>query len=483
MKVKGKIVSILLLFIVLLAIINVNQVKATDEKEVTIEVLNENVQKILEAIPNNMELDIPEVEYKKATKLVENKLDEIFEGKQLNLDETTIDIFVPDYLGIEEFYKATISINSTDNSFKRVEKIIDIKYNNTDNHNSEDEEYVKGLDLGEKKYFAINIEEWNEKSSYEIASEYYTNLINDNTVTAICNWGAGGPEGPFTNFSHGSINLLIFKDGILYDYRKVDSGRFVGQVNVPSSISDSELEAYLKNTIPKYYEYGCVVESVEEGTEEGIYENGYTITYSFLDNDYIETVPIIINREKEINITDTETNVKINTTTDIVPAGTELVVEIILNGDTYNRVQTALSNDVNKFVVYNINLTSEDVEVQPNGKVKISISIPNDFDTSNLIVYRIEEDGTKTKYDVTVEEEYAVFETDHFSTYVLAEEKEQVQDNGNSNNNGNNNGIIDDTVAPNELPQTGQSFILFVSLGVVTVLTTIITILYKKVKY
>ena len=105
------------------------------------------------------------------------------------------------------------------------------------------------------------------------------------------------------------------------------------------------------------------------------------------------------------------------------------------------------------------------------------------FDTSNLIVYRIEEDGTKTKYDVTVEEEYAVFETDHFSTYVLAEEKEQVQDNGNSNNNGNNNGIIDDTVAPNELPQTGQSFILFVSLGVVTVLTTIITILYKKVKY
>ena len=191
----------------------------------------------------------------------------------------------------------------------------------------------------------------------------------------------------------------------------------------------------------------------------------------------------------KVNITseDTKTGITMNNTIEgaegTIYKAPKLNVNTVTSGETYNKVQTALSNKVNKFVVYDIDLTSENVEIQPNGKVKMTIPIPNDFDTSNLVVYRIEEDGTKTKYDVTVEGEYAVFETDHFSTYVLAEEKEQVQDNGNSNNNGNNNGIIDDTVAPNELPQTGQSFILFVLLGVVTVLTTIIAILYKKVKY
>ena len=68
---------------------------------------------------------------------------------------------------------------------------------------------------------------------------------------------------------------------------------------------------------------------------------------------------------------------------------------------------------------------------QLNGKVKISIPVPDNFDKSNLVVYRVEEDGTKIEYTVTVNGDVATFETDHFSIYVLAE-KETTQNTENT---------------------------------------------------
>ena len=55
------------------------------------------------------------------------------------------------------------------------------------------------------------------------------------------------------------------------------------------------------------------------------------------------------------------------------------------------------------------------------------MKVPTDIDTSKLVIYRISENGEKTEYKATIEtignEKYATFETDHFSTYVLAELK------------------------------------------------------------
>jgi hypothetical protein len=57
-------------------------------------------------------------------------------------------------------------------------------------------------------------------------------------------------------------------------------------------------------------------------------------------------------------------------------------------------------------------------------KVKIQIPIPEgtDIDPSRLGVYRIEIDGTLTNMNAYVENGCLVFETDHFSTYVVAQE-------------------------------------------------------------
>ena len=85
------------------------------------------------------------------------------------------------------------------------------------------------------------------------------------------------------------------------------------------------------------------------------------------------------------------------------------------------------------FIVYKINLDSGGVQIQPDGHVKVSIPIPTNFDNSKVSVFRVEDDGSRVEYNVNVEEvdgvEYAVFETEHFSTYVLAETSNLVKDN------------------------------------------------------
>ena len=118
-----------------------------------------------------------------------------------------------------------------------------------------------------------------------------------------------------------------------------------------------------------------------------------------------------------------DTGIKLESVAEL-PASTQLVAEKVEDDAIYNEVSTIIA-EANDFVIYKITLESSGVRIQPNGKVKINIPIPENFDNSNVSVFRIEEDGTKREYNVSVIHEdgvdYATFETEHFSTYVLAE--------------------------------------------------------------
>lgn len=74
-----------------------------------------------------------------------------------------------------------------------------------------------------------------------------------------------------------------------------------------------------------------------------------------------------------------------------------------------------------KFFVYDITLHSGEAAVQPNGKVLVTLPIPADYDKEKLAVYYVADDGVKTELPCTVDGDSVSFETDHFSTYVLAE--------------------------------------------------------------
>ena len=118
---------------------------------------------------------------------------------------------------------------------------------------------------------------------------------------------------------------------------------------------------------------------------------------------------------------DTSTNIKLSANVGVVPDGTTLEVEAITSGDVFDAISEELG-DV-RFSIFNISLLSNNVAIQPtDGTVEISIPIPSGYDTSNLVVYRFADDGSQEQeYAVTVDGNFAVFETDHFSNYVLAE--------------------------------------------------------------
>lgn len=373
-------------------------------------------EEIKNIIPDTINLDIPEVEYNKAQTSIENKVKEIIASSDLE-DKDTLNVSAN--YNMLYFYEAGVNVGST-------HKDVNIIFNNTNNVNKEDEQYVKNLKIDIPEYIETdlnylvvnkdNIEQW----SYcdKKLNEYFTNKVNESNIKLVAVIGQGAGDG----INLGIINayLHIFKNGKLYDIRDIENTTFIPAVNVPANVTDKDLNDYVIKEVNKLYnydEYGYASISKKA-------DNIYTLNSENEYKDYY-TCEIIVKREKATAVTniDKDTKIKLDTTSAVVPEGTTLEAKEVKSGSNYNVVVKAVENEVDKFVLYDINLMNNNAKIQPNGKVKVSIPVPSGFDINKIVVYRVAEDGTKTKLDVTVKDSYITFETDHFSNYVVGEEK------------------------------------------------------------
>ena len=385
-------------------------------------------------MPDEIYLDIPEIEYEKSSKLVEERIFKIWADNGINKDDMTFNIWGYQPFSMDYFYKGGINIDvdraNTSGDF--INKTIRITYNNTKNKNTSIENYIKNLELEKCKYFDVDISKVTQANIFDVTKEYYSKIINDSSVEVITTAAAGGNS----PLSHGveTLYIMLFKEGNLYDVREMGQANTVGVIEVPNSVSNTEFEEYSINLINKYLDispkkelYTERVTSITKGTEKENITDGYTVNY---DNGKYEYVKIKRIPNTPLQIKDETTNIKIDTDTTVLPANTKLIVKELKEGETYKVAEKLLTNDVDKMYVYDITLQSEGVTVQPDGKVKVSIPIPEGLDTNKLVVYSINDNGTKTEYAVTVETvdniQYATFETDHFSTYVLGEKAEQT---------------------------------------------------------
>lgn len=91
-------------------------------------------------------------------------------------------------------------------------------------------------------------------------------------------------------------------------------------------------------------------------------------------------------------------------------------VEVILDSD----------NPLERYELYNICFIKNDQLVQPNGKVKVYLPIPNGMNGNTCKVYRQEMDGLWTILNAHIEGNYLVFETEHFSLYSIVGETENI---------------------------------------------------------
>ena len=131
--------------------------------------------------------------------------------------------------------------------------------------------------------------------------------------------------------------------------------------------------------------------------------------------------------------TDDATGVKVDAAKGSFDTEVKFVVSPVTAGDVYGKVSVALNEVGKKFKVFDIHFEDADGNaVQPNGAVTIYLPIPEGYDASKVVLYRINDDGTKTLVKGSVENGYYKADTKHFSTYALVEKGSTITDADNT---------------------------------------------------
>lgn len=175
-----------------------------------------------------------------------------------------------------------------------------------------------------------------------------------------------------------------------------------------------------------------------------------------------EDTPSVVTKNDEVAVT-AEKGVFVN--------GTKISVDKITEGTMYEVVTKALVEKTSNFIVYDINAKAGEYAVQPNGKVKISIKVPEFY--KNASIYYVSTDGKLEKMDTKIESGYAIAELEHFSTYVLVEEEiaNKVEDEVENK--------VEENVVEN--PNTSAFHKLDVILASVLIIGTLVYTRFKKV--
>lgn len=346
-----------------------------------------------------------------------------------------------------------------------------------------DETYVKNLKLTSPKYYEVdldylpyNSEDGNTWESvhqkyFKMIGDYYTKQINNKAITVTASSMVGGTDGGLNlwTWEHGT-ELKIYLNGTLCDTRTMGQELTVPVIKVPNTIAANELNSYLKEVIIKANKaFGEKITKIESGTKlvAGVeIPNGYTI-YS----DYGMESVVIVRKEKvsePVKKEETTTKIKLEADTSVIPANTVLNTKEVKDEKVLNTVKESLKDIATKYMVYDINLLSDGVRIQPNGKVKISIPVPTEYNKSNLVVYRVADNGDKTEYTVKVNRDVATFETDHFSTYVLAE-KETKSNTNNVVDKEQKNNNTKETRKKDDTPRTGTTASIYFMIPVAVI--------------
>lgn len=134
----------------------------------------------------------------------------------------------------------------------------------------------------------------------------------------------------------------------------------------------------------------------------------------------VVTVP-----EKEA--TDEQTGVSV-----IYPDGTfdgaaEIQVTPVAQGEAYQLISNKEGNY--KVTMFDISVTVDGEQVQPNGMVLVKIPLPKGYNPNKCVVYYVAADGTMEELKTYhVKDGYVWFETDHFSYYAVVEEETESAD-------------------------------------------------------
>jgi LPXTG-motif cell wall-anchored protein len=137
--------------------------------------------------------------------------------------------------------------------------------------------------------------------------------------------------------------------------------------------------------------------------------------------------------------TTSESTASIKDESGVLPQGTTVSSATLTSGDVYEKAAATVKEKISglgQFAVMEINLTdaSKAQIHELSGYVQVSIPVPSNINVNSgkaIVVYRLEDDGSLTRCQTTVENGVITFLTNHFSTYIVAEEDASANtDNG-----------------------------------------------------
>ena len=161
---------------------------------------------------------------------------------------------------------------------------------------------------------------------------------------------------------------------------------------------------------------------------------------------------------------DFKTNITISTDkTNTIPLDTMINIKELTSGEEYNKILKILNITNNE--MFDISLFSNSIKDYitklKDGSFEVRIPITEKFKDKELVVYYVDDEGKITEYPVTIEDEYAIFNTNHFSIYTLAEK----------------------TIIEEKNPNTGDNILVYIVLGGVALLGIITcAVVYLKKK-
>lgn len=106
-------------------------------------------------------------------------------------------------------------------------------------------------------------------------------------------------------------------------------------------------------------------------------------------------------------------------------SGVEIVVTDVYDGNVFQLINLHNGNCQSK--IFDITTVKDGKKVQPNGKVKVRIPLPEGFGTKNIFINYIDTASQKvTSIPARVANGYIEFETEHFSYYAIVEKLGKV---------------------------------------------------------
>ena len=133
------------------------------------------------------------------------------------------------------------------------------------------------------------------------------------------------------------------------------------------------------------------------------------------------------NADVSLKTTDALLDVTVNSNNFLTP-DTLIEVSKLTSGAEYNRIVALLGTTNHE--LFDIKLHSNSISNYiSNGTFEVRLPISDNLKGKDLIVYYVKDDNSLEEHEVTVDGNYAVFTTNHFSIYTLAEKKTEANSN------------------------------------------------------